>query len=153
MGPLASVARSAGASRRANAARAPIAAITPEAPASTRAARGSIAWLSQPAIGPPIGVEPRKTTEYSAITRPRIAGSAESWSEELMPAAKVTLAAPSGTSAIASSVRVGAPAAISAAAPKPNAAATSRPGPTRPRAPATRAPSTEPTPMATARTV
>ena len=70
-----------------------------------------------------------------------------------MPAAKVTLAAPSGTRAIASSGSVGAPAAISATAPKPNAAATSRPGPARPRAPATRAPSTEPAPIATARTV
>ena len=34
------------------------------APAHHQGGRcGSIAWLSQPAIGPPIGVEPRKTTE------------------------------------------------------------------------------------------
>ena len=40
--------------------------------------RGLVAWESQPAIGPPIGVEPRKTIEYSAITRPRCDGFAAS---------------------------------------------------------------------------
>jgi len=33
------------------------------APVITSAARGSIVWLSQPAIGPPIGVEPMNTIE------------------------------------------------------------------------------------------
>jgi hypothetical protein len=46
-----------------NAARAPIAATSPAAPVSTSAARGSMVWLSHPAIGPPIGVDPRKTIE------------------------------------------------------------------------------------------
>ena len=38
-------------------------------------ARGPATSASQPTSGAPIGVEPRKTTEYSAITRPRIVGS------------------------------------------------------------------------------
>ena len=67
-----------------------------------------------------------------------------------MPAAKVTLAAPSGIRAATSSGTEGAIAASSATAPKPNAAAISRRGPTRPRAPATRAPATDPTPIAAA---
>ncbi len=71
----------------------------------------------------------------------------------MIPAAKVTLAAPSGIKAIASSGRVGAAAAINATAPNPNAEPTSRPGPTRPRAPVTRAPTTDPAPIATARAV
>ena len=33
----------------------------------------------QPTIGAPIGVEPRKTIAYSAMTRPRIAGSTATW--------------------------------------------------------------------------
>ena len=37
-------------------------------------ARGPATSASQPTSGAPIGVEPRKTTEYSAITRPRMAG-------------------------------------------------------------------------------
>ena len=67
-------------------------------PPMTRLARGPAALESQPVIGPPIGVEPMKTTEYSAMTRPRISGATVSCSAEFMPAAKVTLSAPTGTS-------------------------------------------------------
>ena len=56
---LRGVARSA----RASARRAAQAAESPATPASTSATRGSKASESQPAIGPPIGVEPRKTIE------------------------------------------------------------------------------------------
>lgn len=85
---------------------------------SISAALGLAACDSQPAIGPPIGVEPRKTVEYSAITRPRICGSAASCNEALAPAAKATLAAPSGTSTSASTASVGAAAAAAAISPK-----------------------------------
>jgi hypothetical protein len=43
-----------------------------------KAALGVATSDSQPAIGPPIGVVPRKTVEYRAITLPRIEGSAAS---------------------------------------------------------------------------
>jgi hypothetical protein len=41
-----------------------------------RPARAPNAAITQPTIGPPIGVDPWKATNHSAITRPRIAGSA-----------------------------------------------------------------------------
>ena len=66
-----------------------------------------------------MGVVPRKTVEYRAITRPRIEGSAESWSRALAPAAKATLAAPTGTSRMAATSSVGA--AATSAALTPNA--------------------------------
>ena len=68
------------------------------APAS-RPARGPATSASQPTSGAPIGVEPRKTIEYSDITRPRMVGSTAICSALFTPAANVTLAAPSGTSA------------------------------------------------------
>lgn len=37
----------------------------------------------QPTIGPPTGVEPRQATAHNDITRPRMAGVAESWSTVL----------------------------------------------------------------------
>jgi hypothetical protein len=89
-----------------------------------------------------------KTTVYSAMMRPRSSGGAASWRLELTPAANVTLAAPSGMSRIACIVMVWAAAAASSAAPKTAAATTSSRGLTRPRAPATSAPRTEPTPIA-----
>jgi hypothetical protein len=122
--------------------------ISAAAPPSSRPARGPAASASQPTSGAPIGVEPRNTTEYSAITRPRSAGPAPSCSDELTPAAKVTLAMPSGTSASAWSVSVGASAASSWAAPKSAAETVSSPGPVRLRAPAASAPRTEPMPIA-----
>ena len=102
---------------------------------------------SQPTNGAPIGVEPRNTTEYSAITRPRIAGSTASCSVEFTPAAKVTVTIPSGTSAAICSGSVGAAAAASISTPNAAAAHTSSRESTRPRAPAASAPSTEPTPI------
>lgn len=118
------------------------------APPSTRPARGPDVSASQPTSGAPIGVDPRKTTEYRAITRPRSASGAPSCSDELTPAAKVTLAAPSGTSVAACASSVGAAAAASSETPKSAEAPTSSAGLTRARAPATSAPATEPTPMA-----
>ena len=70
-----------------------------------------------------------------------------------MPAAKVTLAAPSGTRAAAVRASDGAAAASAAEAPKPKAAPTIRRGLTMPRAPAAMAPATEPVAIAMASTV
>jgi hypothetical protein len=119
-------------------------------PAITRPARAPNSAARTPAIGPPIGVVPMKTIANRAITRPRIEGSAASCNDELTPAAKVTEAAPSGTSAAAVSSRVGAVAAASANPPKASAETTRTRGPTVPRAPEARAPITAPTPIATA---
>ena len=107
-----------------------------------RAARRTSA--SQPTSGAPIGVEPRKTTEYSAITRPRMVGSTWICSAEFTPAAKVTDAAPNGISARICNSNVGAAAASSIEIPKASDDTTSSPGETRPRAPAASAPATEP---------
>ena len=70
-----------------------------------------------------------------------------------MPAAKVTLTAPSGTSAIISSGSVGAAAASRAKSPKATAEPAIRRSLTRPRAPVARAPATEPIAIATASAV
>ena len=75
-------------------------------------------------------------------------GSTAICSAEFTPAANVTLAAPSGTSAAICSSSVGAAAASSIATPKARHEATSSRGDTRPRAPAASAPATEPTPIA-----
>jgi len=122
----------------------PSAAIAP----STRPARGPCVCASQPTIGAPIGVEPRNTTEYSDITRPRERTSAASCSDEFTPAANVTLAAPTGARISAWTRRVGAAAAPSSAAPNSSAEPASSRGVTRLRAPAASAPMTEPTPIA-----
>ncbi len=66
----------------------------------------------------------------------------------MTPAANVTLAAPTGTRAIASRVSVGANAASPLKTPNAVAATTSSRGETLPRAPATSAPATEPTAIA-----
>jgi hypothetical protein len=115
---------------------------------STSPARGPYACASQPTSGAPIGVEPRKTTEYSDITRPREGPSAASCSDELTPAANVTLAAPSGARIRACSRSVGASAASSSAMPNSAAEPASSPGVTRLRAPDASAPHTEPMPIA-----
>ena len=52
------------------------------APAASPA-RGPASAIRAPMAGPPIGVEPWKATNHSAITRPRIVGSAPSCSVEL----------------------------------------------------------------------
>jgi len=111
-------------------------------------ARGPYACASQPMAGAPIGVEPRNTTEYSDITRPREALLAASCSEEFTPAANVTLAAPSGARISACMSSVGASAAPSSAAPNSSAEPASSAGVTRLRAPAASAPQTEPIPIA-----
>lgn len=82
------------------------------------------------------------------MTRPRIAGSTAICSAEFTPAAKVTLTAPRGISAATCSGSVGAAAASNIRTPNAVAAQTSSRESTRPRAPASRAPPTEPTPIA-----
>ena len=119
----------------------------PPAPTSS-ATRGDHVSASQPASGPPIGVEPRKTIEYSAITRPRISGVTASCSAEFTPAANVTLTAPSGTRTTAASSMVGATASSRMSTPNSPDERTSSRLLTRPRAPATSAPTTEPIPIA-----
>jgi hypothetical protein len=114
----------------------------------TRPARGPYTCATQPTSGAPIGVEPRKTTEYSDITRPREGPSAASWSDEFTPAANVTLAAPSGARISACVSSVGASAASSSAIPNRAADPANRPGVTRLRAPEASAPQTEPMPIA-----
>jgi hypothetical protein len=69
----------------------------------------------------------------------------------LTPAAKVTLAAPSGTRAAAATSIVGASASTRMKAPNAPHETTSSLLLTLPRAPATSAPSTEPTPIAVIR--
>lgn len=92
-------------------------------------------------------MEPRKTTEYSAITRPRN-GPAASCSDELTPAANVTLAAPVSASTAICTACVGAAAASSCAAPNTAALPTSRRAVTLPRQPEASAPAIDPTPIA-----
>ena len=77
-----------------------------------------------------------------------MAGSTSSWSVELTPAAKVTLAAPTSTRAPAASARVGAAAASRVKTPKAALDPISTRGDARPRVPVTSAPTTEPAPMA-----
>ena len=48
--------------------------------------------MTPPMIGPPIGVEPWKATNHSDMTRPRIEGSAVSWSVEFPVDMNVMLA-------------------------------------------------------------
>jgi len=122
--------------------------ISAAAPPTSNPARGPAVSAIQPTSGAPTGVEPRKTTEYSAITRPRIAGSTASCSVEFTPAAKVTVTIPSGISAAICSGSVGAAAAASMNSPNAADAHTSSFESTRPRAPASSAPITEPTPIA-----
>src|SRR5262249_44445156 len=111
------------------------AAINAAAAPATSPARGPALSASQPISGAPIGVEPRKTIEYSAIARARMTGSTAICSEEFTPAAKVTDAAPKGTRARTCNGRVGATAASSIATPNSVEATISSRGVTRPRAP------------------
>jgi hypothetical protein len=77
-----------------------------------------------------------------------MAGATASWIVELMPAEKVTVIAPRGTSASTCSGSDGAAAASNSRAPKPAAAPTRIFGETRPRAPLASAPATDPTAIA-----
>ena len=61
----------------------------------------------KPTMGPPIGVLPRKATVHSAMTRPRICGSALSCSVVLARARNVMLAAPTNTRDTTATGRVG----------------------------------------------
>src|SRR3954471_13555554 len=84
----------------------------------TRPARAPQVALTKPAIGPPIGVEPRKATAHSAMTRPRISGADASCSVLLPLARKLTLAAPTNAIATSSTAKLGATAAAISRAPK-----------------------------------
>ena len=64
--------------------------------------------MTPPTSGPPIGVEPWKATNHSDITRPRISGSAVSWSVELPVDMNEMLAPPTSASANSSKPSVGA---------------------------------------------
>jgi hypothetical protein len=77
-----------------------------------------------------------------------MAGSTASCIVEFTPAEKVTLTAPSGTSAAICNGSEGATAAASSTTPKPVAATISSRGETRPRAPAASAPITDPAAIA-----
>ena len=65
-------------------------------PSAQRAPKSSD---TQPAIGPPMGVEPRKTTASRARTRPRIAGSVPSCTTVFEPEMTMTLVMPTGITA------------------------------------------------------
>jgi hypothetical protein len=82
------------------------------------------------------------------MMRPREGPDASSCSDELTPAAKVTLAAPTGARISAWASRLGAAAAASSAAPNSSADTASSRGVTRLRAPAASAPITDPMPIA-----
>ena len=64
------------------------------------AQRGPYVWPIQPTIGDPMGVAPRNTIMYNAITRPRTAGSVVIWMVELAAVIMVRLASPTGMHAI-----------------------------------------------------
>ena len=115
---------------------------------SPRPARAPATAITQPTIGPPIGVEPWKATNQSAITRPRIDGSAPSCRVELPVDMKEMLAAPTNPSATSSNARFGASVASVIAAPKAAEATTSVRMPVFPRAATTRPPATAPSPIA-----
>ena len=70
-------------------------------------------------------MEPRYTTLHSAITRPRIAVGAASWSSEFVVAVKEMAAAPISTSAASARPSVGAAAMAARRAPKASAIAPS----------------------------
>jgi len=116
-------------------------------PPATSPQRGPNPPASAPTTGAPIGVDPRKTTEYRAITRPRISPAA-SCSDEFTPAANMTLAAPSGTRMSSCTHFVGATAARIWAAPNSAADDTSSRPLTLPRKPEISAPAIAPTPIA-----
>ena len=81
--------------------------------------------MTQPMIGPPIGVEPWKATNHSDMTLPRIDGAAPSWSVELPVAMNAMLAAPASASAKSSRARLGASAASATAVSAPAPSRTS----------------------------
>ena len=68
-------------------------------------------------IGPPMGVLPMKATVQSAITRPRMAGSAASCSVALARAMNEMLTAPIRASATSARARLGATATAKMSTP------------------------------------
>ena len=60
--------------------------------------RGPNSSLTQPTIGPPMGVLPSIAMVYTAMTRPRMTGSARSWICELQVARNAICPAPTSTS-------------------------------------------------------
>ena len=101
-------------------------------------------------IGPPTIVEPRYTTLQSAITRPRIAVGAASWSSEFVVAVKEMAAAPISTSAASARPSVGAAAMAARRAPKASAVAPSPVSDGLPRPAVVTAPRIAPAPIAPA---
>ena len=111
-------------------------------------ARGPSDDITPPTIGPPIGVEPWKATNHSAITRPRICGSARSCSVALPADMKMTDAAPTSASASSSSAMSGAKVAIAMANPNASAPMIRTRAPILPRLAMVSPPATAPTPIA-----
>ncbi len=101
-----------------------------------------------PTAGPPTGVEPCSATNQSAITRPRMTGSAASCSVEFPVDMNDTLAAPTSASAISSTANVGAAAASAVVSANAAAAIVTGRRPVRPRAATTSPPAIAPTPIA-----
>jgi len=98
--------------------------------------------------GAPNGVDPRNTSEYRAMTRPRISGATRSCSVDCTPDENVTVATPSATSAATCTAMSGAIAATICSTPNAVADTTSSRGVTAARAPATRPPVTDPAAIA-----
>ena len=65
------------------------------------AQRAPYVWPIQPTMGEPMGVAPRNTIMYSAITRPRTTGSVLIWMVALAAVIMVSDANPTGMQAIA----------------------------------------------------
>src|SRR5205823_11041356 len=72
-----------------------------------RPVRGPNVWDTHPAAGPPTAVPPTNSSEYSAITRPRMIGGDESCSVEFAVARNNMLVAPTGINMIPSSAVLG----------------------------------------------
>src|SRR6266545_1242953 len=125
--------------------------VAPEAritapPPMARAARGSRVSARNPATGAPMGVVPRNTTPNRAMTRPRMAGVAWSWSSGLDDEMNTVLAIPQGIIASRAPRRFGMTARRTSVTPNAAAPATSVRSPTRPRNAMASPPLTAPTP-------
>lgn len=118
---------------------------TAAAPPSARPARGETASASQPTIGAPIAVEPMKSMPYSAIVRPRICDAEPSCTAELVPAEKLTLAAPTATNDAIMTGNVGATADRRVSPPNAVALRIRKRASTTVREPIRSAPTMEPT--------
>src|SRR5687767_3753229 len=133
--------------RRDRATSAPAPASTAEVPPMAKPKRGPKCSDTQPTIGDPIGVLPKKTTEYKAMMRPRISGSDRSWSADCVVELKHELPAPTPTSISPAVAKVGATEAARIMTPKPMAASAGNRSDTSVRLAVNRAPASEPTLM------